>query len=128
MRPGGYELVGDTNAKVTFLSTGSEISIALAARDLLAKEGIGSRIVSLPCWSLFEEQDQAWRSALLGDLPRIAIEAAAPFGWDRYIGGGGKFVGMQGFGASGPAKDVYKHFNITPEAAAEAAKAVLRSK
>ena len=125
---GGYELVGDTNAKVTFLSTGSEISIALAARDLLAKEGIGSRIVSLPCWSLFEEQDQAWRSALLGDLPRIAIEAAAPFGWDRYIGGGGKFVGMQGFGASGPAKDVYKHFNITPEAAAEAAKAVLRSK
>ena len=124
---GAYELVGDANAKVTFLSTGSEISIALAARDLLAKDGIGARIVSMPCWDLFEEQDQAWRNQLLGNLPRIAIEAAAPFGWDRYIGTGGKFVGMHSFGASGPAKDVYKHFNITPEAAAEAARQALRS-
>jgi transketolase len=124
---GAYELVGDAHAKVTFLSTGSEISIALSARDLLAKEGIGARIVSMPCWDLFEEQDQAWRQQLLGELPRIAIEAAAPFGWDRYIGGQGKFIGMHSFGASGPAKDVYKHFNITPEAAAQAAKDALKS-
>ena len=75
---GAYELVGDSNAKVTFLSTGSEISIALAARDLLAREGIGARIVSMPCWDLFEEQDEAFRKKLMGELPRVAIEAAAP--------------------------------------------------
>ncbi|HWY62021.1 MAG TPA: transketolase [Rhizomicrobium sp.] len=122
---GAYELVGDVNAKVTFLSTGSEISIALAARELLAKDGIACRIVSMPCWDLFEEQDEAWREKLLGGLPRIAIEAGAHFGWDRYIGARGKFIGMHSFGASGPARDVYRHFNITPEAAVEAAKEVL---
>ena len=123
---GAYELVADANARVTLLSTGSEISIALAARELLAKDGIGARIVSLPCWDLFEEQDQAFRNKLLGDLPRIAIEAGARLGWDRYIGAEGQFVGMHSFGASGPWKDVYKHFNITAEAAAEAAKKALR--
>ena len=123
---GAYELVGDNNAKLTFLSTGSEISIALAARDLLAKEGIGARIVSMPCWKLFEEQDEAFRKKLMGELPRVAIEAAAPFGWDRYIGPDGAFVGMHSFGASGPWKDVYKHFNITPDAAVAAAKKILR--
>jgi len=124
---GAYELVGDADAKVTLLSTGSEISIAMAARDLLAKDGIASRIVSMPCWDLFEEQDEAWRKKLLGTLPRVAVEAAASFGWDRYIGLGGAFVGMHSFGASGPYKDVYKHFNITPEAVAEAAKKILKA-
>ena len=123
---GAYELVGDSNAKVTFLSTGSEISIALAARDLLAREGIGARIVSMPCWRLFEEQDEAFRRKLLGELPRVAIEAAASFGWDRYTGLDGAFVGMHSFGASGPWKDVYQHFNITPDAAVAAAKRLLR--
>jgi len=124
---GAYELVGDADAKVTLLSTGSEISIAMAARDLLAKDGIASRIVSMPCWDLFEEQDEAWRKKLLGTLPRVAVEAAASFGWDRYIGPNGAFVGMHSFGASGPYKDVYKHFNITPEAVAEAAKKILKA-
>ena len=124
---GAYELVGDADAKVTLLSTGSEISIARAARDLLAKDGIASRIVSMPCWDLFEEQDEAWRKKLLGALPRVAVEAAASFGWDRYIGPNGAFVGMHSFGASGPYKDVYKHFNITPEAVAEAAKKILKA-
>jgi transketolase len=119
---GAYELVGDANAKVTLLATGTEIAIAMAARDLLAKDGIGVRIVSMPCWHLFEEQDEAWRKQVLGTLPRIGIEAAARFGWDRYIGEKGDFVGMHSFGASGPYKDVYKHFNITPEAVAAAAK------
>jgi transketolase len=122
---GAYEMVGDANAKVTLLSTGSEVSIAMAARELLAKDGIGARIVSMPCWDLFEEQDQAWRRQLLGSLPRVAVEAAAPLGWDRYIGPDGGFVGMHSFGASGPYKDVYKHFNITPEAVADAAKKAL---
>jgi transketolase len=127
---GAYELIGDDKAQVTFLSTGSEVCLAMAARDLLAKDGIGSRIVSMPCFDLFEEQDESYRNTLLGTLPRVAIEAAAPFGWDRYIGGlgsdvGGAFVGMHSFGASGPAKDVYQHFNITAEAAAKAARTLL---
>jgi transketolase len=122
---GAYELIGDSNAKVTFLSTGSEISIAIAARDLLAKEGIGARIVSMPCWDLFEEQDEAFRNKVLGPLPRVAIEAAARLGWDRYIGADGQFIGMHSFGASGPWKDVYQHFNITAAAAADAAKKAL---
>jgi len=123
---GAYELIGDANASVTLLATGSEVSLALAARDLLAKDGIGARIVSMPCWELFEEQDEGWRNALLGALPRIAVEAAAPFGWDRYIGADGAFVGMHGFGASGPYKDVYKHFAITPEAVAVVAKQLVK--
>jgi len=122
---GAYELVADAGAKVTLLSTGSEISIALAARELLAKDGIGARIVSMPCWDLFEEQDEGFRNKVLGALPRIAIEAGARMGWDRYIGADGEFVGMHSFGASGPYKDVYKHFNITAEATAEAAKKAL---
>ena len=124
---GAYELVADETAKVTLLSTGSEISIALAARELLAKDGIGARIVSMPCWSLFEEQDEGFRKKLLGSLPRIAVEAGAQQGWDRYIGDNGAFIGMHSFGSSGPFKDVYKHFNITAEAVAEAAKKALRN-
>ncbi len=122
---GAYELIGDSHAKVTLLSTGSEVSIAVAARDLLAKEGIGARIVSMPCWDLFEEQDDAFRNRLLGPLPRVAVEAGARLGWDRYIGADGQFIGMHSFGASGPWKDVYQHFNITAAAAAAAAKKAL---
>jgi transketolase len=122
---GAYELVGDSKAQVTFLSTGSEVSIALAARDLLAKEGVGARVVSMPCWELFEEQDEGFREKVLGDLPRVAIEAGARLGWDRYSGADGQFVGMHSFGASGPWKDVYQHFNITAAAAAEAARKAL---
>ena len=124
---GAYELVADDKAQVTLLSTGSEISIALAARELLAKDGVGARIVSMPCWSLFEEQDEGFRKKLLGTLPRIAVEAGAQMGWDRYIGPNGAFVGMHSFGSSGPFKDVYKHFNITAEAVAEAAKKALHN-
>ncbi len=123
---GAYELVADANAMVTFLATGTEIALAVAARDLLAKDGIGARIVSMPCWSLFEEQDEAFRQNVLGSLPRIAIEAGGQMGWDRYMGAGGAFVGMHSFGASGPFKEVYKHFGITPEAAADAARKALK--
>jgi transketolase len=122
---GAYVLHDDVGAKVTFLSTGTEMSIALKARELLAAEGIGARVVSMPCWDLFEEQPEDYRRKVIGNLPRVAIEAAAPLGWDRYIGPDGAFVGMHSFGASGPAKDVYKHFNITPEAAVLVAKKLL---
>ena len=125
---GAYEVASAQNAKVTFLSTGSELGIALAARDLLTAEGIAARIVSMPCWDLFEEQPALYRKNVLGPgTVKIAIEAAAQFGWDRYIGADGAFVGMHSFGASGPYKDVYTHFNITPEAAAEAARQALKN-
>ena len=123
---GAYVLIEDAAAQVTFLTTGTEMTIALKAREMLAAEGIGARVVSMPCWDLFEEQPKSYRDQVIGTLPRVAIEAAAPLGWDRYIGPHGAFVGMHSFGASGPAKDVYQHFNITPQAAVAAAKALLK--
>jgi transketolase len=124
---GAYELVGDKNAKVTFLATGSEVDIAVQARALLAAEGIAARIVSMPCWALFEAQSEQYRREVLGPgTVKVAIEAAVRLGWDRYIGPEGAFVGMHSFGASGPYKEVYKHFGITPEAAADAAKSALK--
>ena len=123
---GAYELAGDANAKITLLATGSEVGLAVQAREALAKEGIGSRIVSMPCWALFEEQSAQYRQSVLGPgTVKIAIEAAVRQGWDRYIGADGLFIGMHSFGSSGPAKDVYRHFHITPEAVVEAAKTAL---
>ncbi|MGB8364870.1 MAG: transketolase [Rhizomicrobium sp.] len=126
-RKGAYELApADGAAQVTFLATGSEVEIALAARAILAQEGIASRVVSMPCWELFEMQSEACREEVLGPgTVKIAVEAALPFGWDRYIGPSGRFVGMHGFGASAPARDLYKHFGITPEAAADTARVAL---
>ncbi len=113
---GAYELIGDKDAKVTFLATGSEIDIAVQARVLLAAQGIAARIVSMPCWSLFEEQSEQYRKEVLGPgTVKVAIEAGVRQGWDRYIGPDGAFIGMHSFGASGPYKDVYKHFGITPK-------------
>jgi len=124
---GAYELVGDKDAKVTLLATGSEVELALKARELLTAEGIASRIVSMPCWALFEEQPETYRDSVLGPgTVKVAVEAGVQQGWDRYIGPKGKFIGMHGFGSSGPYKDVYKHFGITPEAVADAAKAALK--
>ena len=116
---------------LTLLATGSEVSIAVAAQKMLAEQGIRAAVVSMPCWELFERQSADYRASVLGDGLRIAIEAAAPFGWDRYIGSdlvgqGGAFVGMTSFGASGPYKDVYNKFGITVEAAVEAAKKLLK--
>ena len=83
----------------------------------------------MPCWTLFEEQPATYRDSVLGaGTVKVAIEAGVRLGWDRYIGADGAFIGMHGFGSSGPYKDVYKHFGITPEAAAEAAKAALKGK
>ena len=111
------------DAAVTLLATGSEVGIALQARELLQAEGIGARVVSMPCWELFEQQDADYRASVLGDSPvRIAIEAGCRHGWDRYIGTEGVFIGMSGFGASAPAPELYQHFGITAEAAAAAAK------
>lgn len=112
--------------KVTLLSTGSEVQIALVARELLQRDGIPTAVVSMPCWSLFEAQGRAYRRDVLGEgCVRVAVEAAVKFGWERWIGEDGGFVGMTGFGASGPAEELYKHFGITAEAVADEARSRL---
>ncbi len=112
--------------QATLLATGSEVQVALAARELLQAEGTPTAVVSMPCWELFEAQPAEARTAILGEgTVRVAVEAAAAFGWERWIGEGGGFVGMTGFGASAPHKDLYPHFGITAQAVAEAAKARL---
>ena len=114
------EVVGQRD--VTLIATGSEVEIARAAADLLhTRHGLDAAVVSMPCWELFEQQDEAYRAGVLGSAPRVAVEAAARLGWDRWIGERGAFVGMNGFGASAPAADLYRHFGITPEAVADAA-------
>ncbi len=111
------------DADVTLLATGSEVSIALQARELLQAEGIGTRVVSMPCLEIFDAQDADYRASVLGDSRvTIAIEAGCRHGWDRYIGAEGVFIGMTGFGASAPAAALYQHFGITAEAAVAAAK------
>ena len=114
---GGYVLAeADGPRQATVLATGSEVEIAMRAREMLAGEGIGVAVVSMPCWELFEQQDASYRAEVLGGAPRVAIEAAGPFGWDRWLGPDGTFIGMQGYGASAKAEDLYKHFGITAEA------------
>ncbi len=110
---------------VTLLATGSEVEIALAAAAGLAEAGIAAAVVSMPCWERFEAQDPAYRAAVLGEAPRVAIEAAVRLGWDRWLGPKGAFVGMEGFGASAPAGQLYAHFAITPERVIAEAKALL---
>ena len=127
LRRGAYEIAASNGAKVTILSSGSEVSLAMQAREIMQTEGVPVRVVSMPCWSLFEQQSETYREQVLGPgTVRVAVEAAVREGWDRYIGAHGRFVGMHGFGASGPYKDVYKHFAITPEAVADAVRAALK--
>jgi transketolase len=110
---------------VTLLATGSEVELAVAAAELLAAEGKKAAVVSMPCWELFERQDAAYRKSVLGTAPRVGVEAALRFGWDRWLGDNSAFIGMHGFGASAPAPELYKHFGITAEAVAEAAKKLI---
>ncbi len=107
---------------VTLIATGSEVAIALEAADLLAAEGIRAAVVSAPCFELFEQQDAPYREEVLGDAPRVGIEAAIRQGWGPILGETGAFVGMDGFGASAPIADLYENFGITPAAVAAAAK------
>ncbi len=112
--------------QVTIIASGSEIEIALSAQENLQKENIPTAVVSAPCLELFDAQDEAYRHSVLGpNRVRIAIEAAAGYGWERYIGTDGAFIGMSTFGASAPAGELYKHFGITAEAVVDAVKARL---
>jgi transketolase len=118
---GGYVLAeADGPRQATIIATGSEVPLAMAAREKLAGDNIAVAVVSLPCWELFALQDEAYRAQVLGGAPRIGIEAAGGFGWDQWLGPDGTFIGMTGFGASANQADLYAHFGITPEAAVAA--------
>ncbi len=126
---GAYEISrADGEAKVSIFASGSEVSLAVDAQKLLAARGIPTRVVSVPCMDLLLELPKAQRAAIIGNAPvKIAVEAAIRQGWDAVIGSDGIFVGMDGFGASAPYKDLYRHFGITPEAVAEAAQAAQKA-
>jgi transketolase len=120
---GAYELVAaQGEARVSLFASGSEVEIAVAAQKQLAERGIASRVVSVPSLELLLAQPADRQRAVIGNAPvKVAIEAAVRFGWDAVIGHDGAFIGMHGFGESGPAKDLFKHFGITAEAAVNAA-------
>ncbi|PUE21432.1 MULTISPECIES: transketolase [unclassified Limnohabitans] len=126
---GGYVLHESAcgTRRVTLLATGSEVALAVAAREQLEADGIATAVVSLPCWELFNAQDDSYRKSVLGCGVRVGVEAAVRQGWDAYLGLDGGFVGMTGFGASGSAESLYKLFKITPEAVATKAISLLKN-
>jgi transketolase len=124
---GAYVLrEADGPRDVTLLATGSEVEIAVNAAHQLAMAGVKAAVVSMPCWELFERQSEAYQREVLGTAPRVGVEAALRFGWDRWLGERSAFIGMKGFGASAPAPDLYKHFGITAEAVVAAAQSLLK--
>ena len=130
---GAYVLAeAEGKREAILMATGSEVSVAMAARDLLQADGIGTRVVSMPCWELFEAQDESYRRRVLPAGPvRVAIEAGVSLGWDKWLlgergrKGRSAFVGMQGFGASAPAGTLFKEFGISAEATAERVRSLL---
>jgi len=123
---GAYILADPADGKpeVILIGTGSEVSLCLAAYEQLQAQGTKARVVSMPCWSLFENQSEEYRAQVLPpSVPaRVSVEAAATLGWDRYVGPRGKMIGMHRFGASAPAKDLLRKFGFTPEKVVEAAR------
>jgi len=120
---GAYVLIEPKGGRdVTLIGTGSELALAVEAAKALEGEGLRAAVVSMPCFELFQAQSETYQSAVLGSAPRVAVEAAAPFGWQQWLGPDGAFIGMHGFGASAPAQHLYKHFGITAEAVAAAAR------
>jgi transketolase len=126
---GAYILAGEeSELKMILLASGSEVHLALAARDALEQEGIGTRVVSFPSWELFEAQDKTYQEAVLPDScrNRLAIEAASTMGWERYVGIDGAIVGMHGFGASAPGGELMEHFGFTSANVIEQARQLLQ--
>lgn len=122
---GGYVISDVSEGKLrqaTIIATGSEVSLAVEAQLELREEGIEVAVVSMPCTELFDKQDISYQEQVLGTAPRIAVEAASKFGWERYVGLQGDIIGMDGFGASGPADELYKYFGITKEEVIDAVK------
>jgi transketolase len=123
---GGYVLLDAPSGRpdVLLLATGSEVAIAVAAREELNAEGIGARVVSMPCWELFDRQPRGYRDEVLPPevRARVAVEQAATLGWDRYVGDRGAVVGMHTFGASAPLKQLLSKFGFTPERVSQVAR------
>ena len=119
--------VQDDAPDVILIGTGSEVSVCVKAFETLKQQGVAARVVSMPSWELFEQQDQAYRDSVLppGVTARVSVEASSVIGWDRYVGAGGTRIGMRTFGASAPAKDLMTRFGFTPDKVVEAAKAQL---
>jgi transketolase len=126
---GAYRLrAAAAERRVVLIATGSEVHVALETADALEAQGIGADIVSMPCWSLFDAQDAAYRADLLPEgVLRVSIEAGTTFGWERYTGERGLRIGIDRFGASAPAEDLFKRFGFTAEAIAPKVLAALKS-
>ncbi len=123
---GGYVVSeAKSAAKAVVLASGSEVEVAIKAQAALESDGIGVRVVSMPSFERFAAQSDAYRAQLLGDLPKVAVEAGVRQGWDRWIGPEGGFVGMDSFGASAPAKALFEHFGISAEAVAAKVKSLI---
>jgi transketolase len=129
LRRGGYVLADpdDGDPEVILIATGSEVALAVAAHEKLISDGVGSRVVSLPCWEIFERQDQGYQDEVLPPSlqKRVSIEEASTLGWDKFVCPEGAMIGMHTFGSSAPLKDVQTKFGFTPDKVAEKAKEVL---
>jgi transketolase len=124
---GGYLLKNVRGGRdITLIATGSEIAIALEAAEALETQGRQVAVVSMPCWELFDQQSDQYRQSVLGTAPRIAVEALTGFGWDRYLRKQDVFIGMNDFGASGPAPELYQHFGITKDVICETAERLMQ--
>ena len=121
---GAYVLAGGDDPDILLLASGSEVSVALCAAEGLAKDEIKAQVVSMPCWELFEQQDQAYKDSVIppGVKARVGIEAGIEQGWSRYLGDNGVFIGMSSFGASAPGKLCFEKFGITAQAVQAAAR------
>jgi transketolase len=129
-RKGAYVLMDASNGApdVILIATGSEVGLAMSARELLEQEGHRTRVVSMPSWEIFGAQPREYRDEVLPPsvTARVSIEAASPLGWERWVGQQGEVIGLNRFGASAPIADLYKHLNFTPDYIAERARALLR--
>lgn len=123
---GGYILRDAVGARAIIIATGSEIELALQAQDDLAAQGVAVRVVSMPCAEIFDQQDQQWRDTVLpAQLPRVAVEAGATAAWYKYVGLNGAVIGIDTFGESAPANELFKHFKLTAEHISAAVEAIL---
>ena len=126
-RFGGYVIKEVENPDITLIATGSEVALALEASKVLAEqEGINASVVSMPCCELFDKQPQAYQKAVLGSVPRLALEMASSLGWYKYVGLTGGVLGIDTFGASGPASTLIKKYNFTIQGVIEKAKEILK--
>jgi transketolase len=132
LQRGGYVLADAAGGKpdVLLIGTGSEVSLCVETYEKLTAEGVKARVVSLPSWALFEQQDQAYRDSVIppGVTARVCVEMASVFGWERYAGPTGSIIGMRSFGKSAPLKDLLKDFGFTADAVYQAAKGQLGKK